>query len=63
MSCNPKKIVDSPGFLDHSLAKNIAVCAQTNRGPNKQEIRFIFVAQNFEVFSNIQNENLNIKNL
>jgi hypothetical protein len=30
-----RTIVDSPAFLEHSLAEKIAVCAQTTRDPNK----------------------------
>jgi hypothetical protein len=31
----PRKIVESPAFLEHSLAEKIAVCAHTTRDPNK----------------------------
>jgi hypothetical protein len=37
-----KTIVDFPAFLEHGSAEKIAVCAHTNRDPNKQEDRFIF---------------------
>jgi hypothetical protein len=32
-----KIIVVTPAFFEHSLAEKIAVCAHTNRDPNKQE--------------------------
>jgi hypothetical protein len=34
--------VDSPAFLGHGLAGKIAVCAYTNRDPNKQEVGLFF---------------------
>jgi hypothetical protein len=36
-----RTIVDFSAFLDHSSAEKIAVCAYTNRDPNKQEVGFI----------------------
>jgi hypothetical protein len=33
-SRNPKKIVDSPAFLDHGSAEK---CAHTTRDPNKED--------------------------
>jgi hypothetical protein len=42
-------VVDFHAFLEHGFAERygfaekIAVCAHTNRVPNKQEVRFIFV--------------------
>jgi hypothetical protein len=52
-----KTIVHFPAFLEHSSAEKIVVCARTNRDPNKQEVGFFLyeAAQNFEVFSKIQN--------
>jgi hypothetical protein len=32
-----RTIVFSPAFLEHGSAEKIAVCAHTNRDPNKQE--------------------------
>jgi hypothetical protein len=45
--------------LEHGLAEKIAVFAHSNRDPNKQEVGFFLYesAQNFKVFSNIQEEN------
>ncbi len=37
-----RTIVDFPAFLEHGSAEKIAVCAHTNRDPNKHEIGFIF---------------------
>jgi hypothetical protein len=37
-----RTIVDFPAFLEHGLAEKNAVCAHTNRDPNKQEVGFIF---------------------
>jgi hypothetical protein len=51
-----RTIVVSPTFLKHGSAENIAVCAHTNRDPNKQERHFCILAdQNFKLFSNIKN--------
>ncbi len=51
-----RTIVDSPAFLVHGLAEKVAVCAHTNRDPNKHDVRFIFVWSGSELwsFSNIQ---------
>jgi hypothetical protein len=37
-----RTIVDFLAFLERGLAEKIAVCAHTNRNPNKQEFRLIF---------------------
>jgi hypothetical protein len=37
-----RTIVDFPAFLEHGSAENMAVCAHTNRDPNKQEVGLIF---------------------
>jgi hypothetical protein len=52
-----RKIVDSPAFLEHGSAEKIAVCTTQPVIPTSWIIRGILyeVAQNFEVFSNIQN--------
>jgi hypothetical protein len=36
-------IVNFPAFLEQGSVEKIAVCAHTNRDPNKQEVGFIFV--------------------
>jgi predicted transcriptional regulator of viral defense system len=53
-----RTIVDSSAFLDYGLVEKIAVCVHTTRDPHKQEVGlFLYkAAQNFEVFSNIQNK-------
>jgi hypothetical protein len=33
----PRKIVDSPAFLEHGSAEKIAECAHTTRDPNKED--------------------------
>jgi hypothetical protein len=38
-----RTIVDFLAFLENVSAEKIAVCALTNRDPNKQEVRFFFV--------------------
>jgi hypothetical protein len=51
--------------LEHP-AEKIAVCAHTNRDPNKPgglEAFLDLAAQNFELFLNIKNLNKKIKNL
>jgi hypothetical protein len=55
-SRNLRTIVDFPAFLEHGSAEKIAVCAHTNRDPNKQEVGSFLseAAQNLEVFSKIQ---------
>jgi hypothetical protein len=37
-----RTIVDLSAILDDGSAEKIAVCAHTNRDPNKQEVGFIF---------------------
>ncbi len=46
-------IVGFPSFLETSLAEKISVSVHTTCVPNKKED--YLVAQNFEVFSSIQN--------
>jgi hypothetical protein len=36
-----RTIVDFSAFLERGSAEKIAVCAHTNRDPNKQEVGFI----------------------
>jgi hypothetical protein len=52
-----KPIVDFPAFLETGLAEKIAVCDHTTR------VFLYEAAQNFEVFSRSQDQNLKIKNL
>jgi hypothetical protein len=50
----------SPEFLEHGSAEKIAACRYANRGLNKQEDcieAFLHkAAQNFEIYSNIQDQ-------
>jgi hypothetical protein len=59
-----RAIVDSPAFLEHGSADHglcpYNPCAELEGG---LEAFLYEAAHNFEVFSNIQNYNLNIKNL
>jgi hypothetical protein len=52
-----RTIFDFPAFLEYNSVEKIAVCAHTNRDPNKQEVGFILseATQNFEVFKKIHN--------
>ncbi len=67
-SCNPNQ---NRAALWRIFSSNKSAPANRKRGfyanrdPDKQEVGFIFAwtAQNFEVFSNIQELNLKIKNL
>jgi hypothetical protein len=54
---NPKNNCLLSAFLEQGTVVNIAVCAHTNRDPNKQEVGFFLyeAAQNFKVFSKLQN--------
>jgi hypothetical protein len=46
-----RTIFVSPTFLEHGSAKKIAVCAHTNRHPNKQEDKGIFVFSGSELWT------------
>jgi hypothetical protein len=44
----PRKIVDSPAFLEHGSAEKIAVCGNTTRDPNKEAFLYE-AAQNLDL--------------
>jgi hypothetical protein len=57
---------DFPAFLETGLAEKIAFCDHTTHDPNMVGGLDAFLyeaAQNFKVFSKIQDQNKNIKNL
>ncbi len=49
-------------FWSNCSAEKIAVCAHTNRDPNKQEVEFIFVWSGLDLWSLYKNLKLKFKN-
>jgi hypothetical protein len=48
--------------MEHGLAEKITVCAHTNHDPNKQEVGFIFVWSDSELWSLFKYSKLKLKN-
>ncbi len=49
--------VDYPAFLETGLAEKIAVCPCAEKYSRRLEVFLYEAAQNFELFSNIQDQN------
>jgi hypothetical protein len=56
-----RRIVDFPAFLEYGSAEKIAVCAHTNRDPNKQEVEFIFCMKRLRTLKSFQKFKIKIK--